>query len=473
MYIPTVEEIAEDLKEGIIARHPKIRNFADGSMLSILNYIIAIQANLMYKRIDQEVKNISILTAEGEYLDALVVDRLPEGRQNGAQATGNITFSCNDNATSEIIIPLGIKVLAIGSDGNRIYFETTETGSIAIGENSVVLAARAVEPGISGNIAEYGITQLAYYNSDIDRVENIEAFAGGTDQEEDDDLRNRYYYAVFATGTATSLVIEEHLTDLEDVNEAHVFSRSNGDIEVVVDYSGGTGTDSQDIIDVLEENIAAGIISRGKLAATIVDGIITNHISESAGGKIFVRATSNILAGDSFTLNYYDNLDRIRLATVTIPVNTVIGDTVEATLLSPTDRIVYIDEIFYSGANSYDILVGMGEYPYLYGLPRPVDIHVTIGITQTSTAPASLATDIQTSIEDFLNDFAIGQDLEWSDLFLNIYIDYATSAMITGIDNIRSCVINGEGNIISAPGTVINVDEDEKIRAGTVTITVT
>ncbi len=472
MYIPTVEEIAEDLKEGIIVRHPKIRNFSDGSMLSILNYIIAIQANLMYQRIDQEVKNISILTAEGEYLDALVVDRLPEGRQDGAQATGYVTFICNDNATAEITIPLGTKTLAIGSDGNRIYFETTETGSISIGENSVVLSARAVESGTSGNVAEYAITQLAYYNADIDRVENTNAFAGGTDQEEDDDLRNRYYYAVLATGTATSLVIEEHLTDLEDVSEAHVFSRGNGDIEVVVDYSGGLGSDSTDINDVLEENIAAGITARGKLGATIISGTVTTHLTESAGGKIFIRATSNVLSGENFTLTYYDTLDRIRLATVVIPASTVIGDVVEATLLDSSDRAVYINEVVYSGSNSYDILIGMGEYPYLYGLPRPVSVDVAITISQTATAPSTLAASIQSSIEDFLDDFSIGEDLEWSDLFLHIYIDYSTSVMITGIDSIDLCSINGDGTLINAPGTIINIDEDERIYAGTVTVTV-
>lgn len=473
MIIPTVEEIAEELKQGIITRHPKIRNFSNGSMLSILNYIIAIQANLLYQRIDNEVKNISILTATGSYLDALVVDRLPEGRQDGAQATGYITFSCISPATSEITIPIGTKTIAIGSDGNRVYFETTEVGTISVGENSVVLASRAVESGINGNIAEYGITQLAYYNAEIDRVENTEAFTGGTDQEEDDDLRNRYYYAVLATGTATSLVLEEHLTDLEDVSESHVFSRGNGDIEVVVDYSGGTGTDSTEINDVLEENMAAGIIARGKLGATIINGTITNHLSDSAGGKVFVRATSHVLSGDSFTFNYVDDLGRTRLATVTIPVNTVIGDTIETTLLSSTDRAVYIDEIFYSGSNSYDILIGLGDYPYLYGLPRPVLVNVTIEISQTATAPSTLSDSIQSSIEDFLNDFAIGEDLEWSDLFLNIYMDYATSTMITGIDSIDLCTINGDGNIISSPGTIINIDEDERIRAGTVTVTVT
>jgi uncharacterized phage protein gp47/JayE len=472
MIIPTITEIKEDLKEGIISRHPRIRNFAAGSMLDILDEIIAIQANLMYQRIDKEVKNISILTAEGSYLDALVVDRLPEGRQDGAKATGHITFSCNDIATVAIPVPLGTKCLAVGSDGTRVYFETTQTGSIGIGENSVVLDAQAVEAGIAGNVAEYAINQLAFYSADIDLVENTAAFTGGTDEEDDDDLRNRYYYAVLATGTATSIVIEEHLTDLEDISEAHVFARGNGDLEVIVDYSGGTGTDSTEINDVLEENVAAGITCRGKLGATIVSGTATNHLSDSSGGKIYVRATSNVLGGEAFTLNYFDDLGRIRLATITIPINTIIGDVIEADLLASTDRACYIDEIFYSGSNSYDILIGLGDYPYLYLLPRDVLVNVNITITKTSTAPSTIGTDIQSSIEDFLNDFAIGEDLEWSDLFLNIYIDYTTSIMQTGIDNISVCSINGDGSTISTPGSIINIDEDERIRAGTVTVTV-
>jgi len=473
MLIPEINEIKNNLKDAIIRRHPKIRNFSPGSMLDILDEIIAIQVNLMYQRIQEEVYSISILTATGSDLDALVVDRLPEGRLPGDQAIGTLTFSSIETTTTPIPIPLGSKALAIGADGSRIFFETTSYAEIGIGESSVIVPARAIEAGTKGNISAYMITNIPYPIPGIYRIENQEAFTGGTDQESDDDLRNRYFYAVLATGTATSIVIEEHLTDLEDISEAHIFPRSNGDLEVIVDYSGGVGLDYNDVYDVLLDNVAVGITCRGKLGATIRNGVITNHISECSGGRIWVRATSNALSGEAFTLRYIDILGRTRTASVIIPPGTSVGDTVEATLESITDRAAIIDEIYYSGTNSYDILIGMGQYPYMYILPRTVYIDATINITATNTAPPNLSDSIKNSITTFLNEFTIGKDLEWSDLFLYIYMNYNTSEMFTGIDNITLCQITGNGITITTPGSVINIDEDQRIRARTITVNVT
>ena len=473
LYVPEIDEIKDDLREAIIRRHPKIRNFSDGSMLSVLNEIIAIQVNLMYQRIEDSVYNISILTAEGDNLDAIIIDRLPEGRLDGDQATGNLVFSSIEIAEAAIPVPLGSKALAVGSDGSRIFFETTAYGEIAIGDNSVIIPARAVYSGESGNVSAFMVTNIPYAISGIDRVENTTDFSGGTDQESDDDLRNRYYYAVLATGTATTTVIEEHLTDLEDISEAHLFSRSNGDLEVIVDYSGGVGDDYDDIGEVLLDNVAAGITCRGKLGSTIREGVVFDHLSDCSGGRIYVRAVSNALSGESFTINYIDILDRSRTATVVVPSSTIIGDIVEATLESSTDRATYINEIFYSGINSYDILIGMGDYPYLYVLPRTVYVDAVINITSTSTAPATLDDSVADSITDFLNSFTIGKDLEWSDLFLYIYMDYATSEMFSGIDNITLCSLTGDGSTISTAGSSIDIDEDQRIRARTITVTVT
>jgi len=473
MLVPTINEIKDDLREELISRHPKIRNFSSGSMLDVLSEIIAIQVNLMYQRIEDETYKLSVLTATDTDLDALVVDRLPAGRLDGDQAVGTLTFSSIDIATEIIPVPLGSKALAIGSDGSRIFFETTAYGEVSIGENSVTVAARAVESGENGNVSAYMITNIPYAIDDIDRVENSEAFVGGTDQESDDDLRNRYYYAVLATGTATSTVVEDHLTDLEDISEAHIFSRSNGDLEVIVDYSGGTGDDCADIETSLEDNVAAGITCRGKLGATVRTGIVNNHLSDCSGGRILVRAYDNMLAGESFSISYVDILGRTRTATVIVPVDTVIGDTISATMESVDDRADYIDEVIYAGTGSYDILIGMGTYPYLYILPRTVYVDVTINIIRTSTAPSGLDANIEDSVTDFLNDFTIGKDLEWSDLFLYIYMDYTTSEMLEGIDSITLCSAVGNSMTISTPGSVIDIDEDQRIRARTITVTVT
>ena len=473
MLVPEIDDIKDDLREAIIRRHPKIRNFSSGSMLDIIDEIIAIQVNLMYQKIEDAVYSISILTAEGSDLDALVVDRLPEGRLDGDQATGTLTFSSMEIAEVAIPVPLGSKALAVGSDGSRVFFETTAYGEISIGENSVNIAARAVNSGESGNVSAYMITNIPYAIDDVDRVENLTDFSGGTNQESDDDLRNRYYYAVLATGTATTTVIEEHLTDLEDISESHLFSRSNGDLEVVVDYSGGVGDDYDDIGEVLLDNVAAGITCRGKLGSTIRTGVVSDHLSDCSGGRIWVRAVSNALAGDSFTINYIDILSRSRTATVVIPSSTIIGDIVEATLEDDDDRAAYINETFYSGTNSYDILIGMGDYPYMYVLPRTVYVDATINVVATSTAPATLDDSIEDSITDFLNSFTIGKDLEWSDLFFYIYMDYSTNNLITGIDSITNCSLVGDGSTITTPGTTIDIDEDQRIRARTITVNVT
>lgn len=473
MLVPTITELKDDLREEITSRHPKIRNFSAGSMLDILCEIIAIQLNLMYQRIEDETYKLSILTAEGEDLDALVVDRLPAGRLDGDQATGTLTFSSIDIATVAIPVPLGSKALAVGSDGSRIFFETTAYGEIAIGENSVNVTARAVNSGEDGNVSSYMITNIPYVIEDVDRVENLNAFSGGTDQESDSDLRNRYYYAVLATGTATSTVLEEHLTDLEDISEAHTFNRGNGDLEVIVDYSGGVGDDYADLGTALEDNVAAGITCRGKLSATIRGGIVTNDLAECSGGRILVRAYDNMLAGESFNIEYVDILGRTRTATIVVPLDTVIGDYVSATLEDEDDRAASISNVIYSGSGSYDILIGMGEYPYLYILPRTVYIDAMINIVGTDTAPSGLDSDIEDSVTDFLNSFTIGKDLEWSDALLHIFMDYSSSVMFSGIDSITSCSLTGNSVTISAPGSTINIDEDQRIRARTITVTVT
>ncbi len=63
MYIPTIEEIEEQIKYEITTRHPLIRDFSPVSMLSILTGIVAGQTYLLYERIDDSTKSVSILTA--------------------------------------------------------------------------------------------------------------------------------------------------------------------------------------------------------------------------------------------------------------------------------------------------------------------------------------------------------------------------------------------------------------------------
>ena len=52
-------------------------------------------------------------------------------------------------------------------------------------------------------------------------------------------------------------------------------------------------------------------------------------------------------------------------------------------------------------------------------------------------------------------------------------MDYTTSELITGINSITTCSLIGDGSTIATPGTTIDIDEDQRIRARTITVNVT
>lgn len=472
MDIRSIETIKNELKSYQMSHHIRLRDYNPLSVLSVLNETLAIQIQLLEESIDSEVQSINPLTATGENLDAVIIDRLPAGRQAGTQAVGTITFRRNLPAAAVVTIPTGTQAIALADNGDYLWFETTAVGSIGIGDSSVVVAARSMRTGLNGNIPAYSITRLPVSIDGVDFVENIASYTGGTDEESDDDLRARYIYAVLVPGRATQQLIEQHLTDLETVLEAHTYTRAPGDVEIVVDTTTGIGSTDTDVAACIEENIAAGVVARGVLGASISGGINV-ELSVCAGGFLYVRPTVHILAEESMTITYTDHLARSRTGTCTIPAGTIAGSAVIATLQDPNDRVVEINGISYVGTSTYDLLMGMGTYPCLYVTPRMVSTNVTVAIVDTATPEVGLAANIESSLTDFLDAYTIGEDLEYSDLVKYIFVDYATGRAFDGIDQITSCVVTGNSTTISSFGQIINLDEDQRIEPGSITITIT
>jgi hypothetical protein len=132
-----------------------------------------------------------------------------------------------------------------------------------------------------------------------------------------------------------------------------------------------------------------------------------------------------------------------------------------------------ITALTYTGTKSYTLCMGLGEYPYLYNLPQTVSMNVTVAITATATPQSDLATAVQESITDFLNAYKIGDDFEFADLVPYIYRDYSTSTAFIGIGNVTSIVCIAKSTSVNTFGESISIDNDERIRAGTVTVNVT
>ena len=148
------------------------------------------------------------------------------------------------------------------------------------------------------------------------------------------------------------------------------------------------------------------------------------------------------------------------------------GDAVKA-VLQEGDKAVSIPENMYFGLNSYDVLIGNGEYPYLYNLPELVMVSGDIRVYVTDLAASTVRDDIRDSVAYYLDHFTIGQELIYSQVEAAIFEDAETGVNIPGINEIRLLSLSGAGQTIRSNGERILVENDQRIRAGAINVTVT
>jgi hypothetical protein len=342
-----------------------------------------------------------------------------------------------------------------------------------------------MKSGTAGNTREYTVGRLSTGIREVDYVENTAAFSGGTDGETDEELLARYIYTVKEPGRATKLLIEEHLLALANasddkiVSKAIAYSMGMGDAEIVVDGSDETG-DEILIVACLEDNLSIGTIGRGILAATISSAGNVVDLEDTAGGKIWVRPTTNVVTEDSITFSYKNVQNNTVTKIVTIPAGTPRGTAIAVTM---TDRAKYVSAApAYAGSNTYDILIGRGVYPYLYLTPELCPVNIAVSISLTATPETGLVASIEASVNAYLGRFQIGETLDYSDLIKAVLFDLSTitadiDASMTvrafsGIDRIRSLTATYGAQVISSNVGQITMENDARIIPGSIAVTI-
>ena len=477
----TEAEIASAIKEYQMAAHTRLRDYTPLSVLTALNGAMASQIRFIEQQNDAMGAALSIWTARGPLLDRLVKDRLLDGRYQGDYATGHLIFYRKTAAAVDYSIPSGTIVYCPNELGSQLKFITAEPATLVAGTKSVVVAARCMDRGTIGNVPAGSVNKMSAI-SGIEGVTNPTAFSGGTDAETDEELRQRYVDTATLPGTATILMLEAKLSDIESVRESKVWTREEGDIEIICDDSEGIIEDSDEIDDCLLSNLAGGAVSRGMLAATLGSSP-AYQIGDCYGGKIWVRARQHITDPLDFELTYTDTQGGTKTATVTTSSTIPRGTAFLATLEDPNDRAVEVTASTYEGSVDMDVLIGMGNYPRLYNLPEhvPVNVHAEIKITETPEI--NFLDNVKASIEAFLNSFKIGITMDWSDLLKvvnNVFVSQGTDGEIEtgrsfqGIDAVLALTADdGDSQTASALGDVIDVEDDARIEAGEITITLT
>lgn len=128
------------------------------------------------------------------------------GRQQAVKATGFITFSRETESTLDIRIPSGSQIMlppgqiAIDETGHSTdpIYETTFEVTLLAGETSIITPIRAIVAGTVGNL-EAG-KALQFVGSPVFGITglvNEAPITGGTDREDDDQLKTRFKNTVF------------------------------------------------------------------------------------------------------------------------------------------------------------------------------------------------------------------------------------------------------------------------------------
>ncbi len=477
MTAPTVDELTKRIEDAQAAELPDQISMDKLTLHYIANRIWAAEIHECYDLLELTLEHLDILKASGTYLDALVAHALPGGRLLGSKASGEVTFLADYAPDTDLVIPAGTRLYAIPElSSEKLWYKTTAEATLLTGQTEVTVAIEAEERGLGHNTANYTILQFEGLIVGVSSCENRLDVTGGTEDESDTELRQRYWDAIVAPGKATSMMLERSLVDLIDVKEVKIISYGFGDMGVVVDYTGGIAEVSDDIVDCLKENIGGGVQARGCLGASVVGATAIVTVNDAYGGKIWVRPRVHIGTEDTFSMTYLDMDGATQTATVTIQAGTHCGEMIAAEMVSAGSRAKKILTVTPSGNNSYDILIGMGESGLLYNLPELIAVDISAHIYLTDTPELDLLANIEASLTAFIESLKIGERIEFSDVqrfMFNQFDEDATDNLgraFIGIDEIADLTISTVDATITQVGQRLTIEEDGRFEPGTIEV---
>lgn len=192
--LPTFQDLFRVGRDEALARNGSLtRDVIDrsGSDANVVVGAGAAMADEVVAQLAQVEAAVYLDSAKGQALDRLVFDRYGILRKPAGPALGSIQFTTTALTGAPFAIPLG--TLVSSSDGRQ--FVTTAAAVFPIASmGPVTVEVRSVQAGLSQQTQANTITSLVSPISGQPTdlvVNNALATAGATDEETDDDLRNR------------------------------------------------------------------------------------------------------------------------------------------------------------------------------------------------------------------------------------------------------------------------------------------
>ena len=269
--------------------------------LAVRLYAVAAQVYALYVQEDWVARQCFPQTAAGEYLD-LHAELRGVTRREAVCAQGVLRFQTDEAATADWEIPAGTVCMTAG----LVRIETEEEGVIRTGETWTDIPARAVEPGLGGNVAAGSIVTMSVPPVGVSRCINPDPFTGGLDAEDDEELRERVLetYKRLPNGANAASYRQEAMS-FEEVVEAVVIPRARGigTVDVVVATAAGT-PDSE-----LLEALTAYFEERREIAvdvSVLAPEIKTVDVTVRVAPQEGVAAQDAVTAAETAIRNAFD-----------------------------------------------------------------------------------------------------------------------------------------------------------------------
>jgi hypothetical protein len=251
------------------------------------------------RRIAEAQKNIGLVlesaqleNAEGAALDFLT-SLIGVPRIQPSRATGEVTVSVSSIDSVDHSVPKGTTVSTNNFD--PVEFETTESGRIPAGSESVTVPIRAVEGGSEANVGKNTIINFPNGSPFPGaEVTNANGTEGGDDVEGDENLRQRAQRELAEGSRSTAPSLVSRVRGIEGVFDVTIFindtendnGRGHGlpshSFEIIVATDGNDDT-LKEVSQTLLETKAAGDIS---VAGQNGDQLDTNKSFVTASGEI-------------------------------------------------------------------------------------------------------------------------------------------------------------------------------------------
>lgn len=226
------EGVFESLVTELLDEEPDANPRADATYTNaLLRAIAATIAQNQEQSLQHIYRAAYVQDAEGTELTKKARN-LGVIRRPARTATGVVTFSRDENASSDITIPAGTVVETLSN--NPVQFETTTTATIESGTQTASATVEAQAGGSQGNVGANAIQSLPSPPVELEVTNNEptgdpsltdttgDPLQAGRDEEDDETLRQRVLNTDASDEGPSASGIELALANVPDVISAHI-----------------------------------------------------------------------------------------------------------------------------------------------------------------------------------------------------------------------------------------------------------